>query len=83
MKYSVEIKNGIAKETLVFNGKEYARTTKKTSFSFGSISDDMDFSEQMEEDGVSDNVLLEQIYDTIDGFFVGELLDMAESEDKA
>lgn len=78
MKYSVEIKNGIAKETLVFNGKEYARTTKKTSFD--SISDDMDFSEQMEEDGVSDNVLLGQIYDTIDDFFVGELLDMAESE---
>ena len=78
MKYSVEIKNGIAKETLVFNGKKYVRTTKKTSF--GSISDDRDFSEQMEEDGVSDNVLLEQIYDTIDGFFVGELLDMAESE---
>lgn len=78
MKYSVEIKNGIAKETLVFNGKEYERTTKKTSFD--SISDDMDFSEQMEEDGVSDNVLLGQIYDTIDDFFIGELLDMAESE---
>lgn len=78
MKYSVEIKNGIAKETLVFKGKEYERTTKKTSFD--SISDDMDFSEQMEEDGVSDNVLLGQIYDTIDDFFIGELLDMAESE---
>ena len=30
MKYSIEIENGIAKETLVFNGKVYVKTTKKT-----------------------------------------------------
>lgn len=77
MKYSVEIKNGIAKEILVFNGKEYVRTTKKTGY--GSSADDMDFSEQMENEGLSDDVL-DQICDTIDGFFVSDLLDIAESE---
>lgn len=77
MKYSVEIKNGIAKETLVFNGKEYVRTTKQTEY--GSTCDDMDFSEQMENEGLSDDVL-EQIYDTLDEFFVSELIDIAESE---
>lgn len=77
MKYSVEIKNGVAKETLVFNGKEYVRTTEKTDF--GSRSADMDFSEQMKNEGLSDDVL-DQIYDTIDGFFVNDLIDVAESE---
>lgn len=77
MKYSVEIKNGIAKETLVFNDKEYVRTTEKTDY--GSSSDDVDFSEQMENEGLSDNVL-DQIYDTLDEFFVSELIDIAESE---
>lgn len=79
MKYSVEIKNGIAKETLVFNGKEYVRTTEKTDF--GSTCDDMDLSEQMENEGLSDDVL-EQIFDTLDNFLVSELLDIAESEDE-
>ena len=77
MKYSVEIKNGIAKETLVFNGKEYKRTTKKTEF--GSCSTDMDFWEQMENDELTDDVL-EQVDDTLDGFFADKLLDIAESE---
>ena len=48
MKYSVEIENGIAKETLVFNGKEYVRTTRKTGF--GSMSNDLDFNEQLENE---------------------------------
>ncbi len=79
MKYSVEIKNGIAKETLVFNGKEYVRTTKTTDF--GSITEDIDFSEQIENEGLPSDVL-DQICDTLDGFLVGDLLDIAESEDK-
>ena len=79
MKYSVEIKNGVAKETLVFNGKEYVRTTEKTDFDSNSV--DMDFSEQMKNEGLSDDVL-DQIYDTIDGFFVSDLIDIAESEEK-
>lgn len=78
MKYMVEIKDGIAKETLIFSGKEYVRTTKQTEY--GSTCDDMDFNEQMENDGFSDE-LLNQIFDTIDGFFASELLDIAESED--
>lgn len=78
MKYSIEIKNGVAKETFVFNNKDYVRTTKKTDF--GSISDDMDFSEQMEND-VLYNDVLDQIYETLDGFVVSNLLDIAESEE--
>jgi hypothetical protein len=77
MKYLVEIQNGIAKETLVFNGKEYARTTEKTYC--GSSSNDLDLCEQMENDGLPADVL-DQVYDTLDGFFIGELLDIAESE---
>ena len=79
MKYSIEIKNGIAKETLLFNGKVYNKTTKKTSY--GSCSDDMEFNEQMEDDGV-DNDVLEQVFDTLDSFLADNLLDIAESEDK-
>jgi hypothetical protein len=76
MKYSVEIKKGIAKETLVFRGKEYTRTTRKTDF--GSISDDDEFNEQINEDLPSD--VLDLIFDTLDPFLAGNLLDIAESE---
>lgn len=79
MKYSVNIEDGIATETLVFNGKEYVRTTVKTIY--GSHSNDMDFNEQLENDGVSSDVL-DQIYDTLDGFLANELLTIAESEEK-
>lgn len=77
MKYSVEIENGVAKETLVFNGKEYIRTTRTTSF--GSGSEDKDFSEQMENESLPSDVL-DQIYDTLDGFLANDLLGIAESE---
>jgi hypothetical protein len=79
MKYSVDIKNEIAKETLVFNGKEYTRTTKKTNF--GSCSTDMDFCEQMENDGLTDDVL-DIVDDALDGFLADKLLDIAESENE-
>lgn len=79
MKYSVDIENGVAKETLVFNGKEYTRTTKTTSF--GSGSEDKDFSEQMDNEGLPSDVL-EQIFDTLDRFLANNLLEIAESEDK-
>lgn len=78
MKYSIEVKNGVAKETLVFNGKEYTRATKTTSF--GSGSEDKDFSEQMENEGLPSDVL-DQIFDTLDGFFANDLLEKAENED--
>ena len=81
MKYSVEIENGIAKETLVFNGKEYVRTTKKTDFGFSSISNDLDFSEQMENEGLLNDVI-DQINDTLDGFLADKLIAIAESEEK-
>lgn len=77
MKYSVDIENGIAREILVFNGKEYVRTTKKTVF--GSSSDDLEFCEQLENEGLPDDVL-DEMYDRIDGFLVGSLLTIAESE---
>lgn len=79
MKYSAEIKNGIAKEKLIFNDKEYMRTTKKTDF--GSIVIDMDFREQMENEGIP-NYILDKIFETLDGFLPDELLDIAENEEK-
>lgn len=60
MKYSVDIENGIARELLVFNGKEYVRTTKKTVF--GSSSDDLEFCEQLENEGLPDGALDEMKY---------------------
>lgn len=78
MKYSVEIKNGIAKETLVFNGKEYTRTTKKTEF--GSCSTDMGFCEQVEIGELTDDIL-DLVEDALDGFLADKLLDIAESEE--
>ena len=78
MKYSVDIKNGIAKETLVFNGKEYTRTTEKTDF--GSSSKDLDFCEQLENEELPSDVL-DEIFDKLDGFLVDSLLTIAESED--
>lgn len=77
MRYSVEIENGIAKETLVFNDKEYVRTTEKTFY--GSSSNDIDFGEQMENEGLPTDVL-DQINDRLDGFLIDSLLDIAESE---
>ncbi len=77
MKYSVVIENGIAKETLEFNGKEYVRTTAKTFY--GSSSNDADFSEQMEDEELPSDVL-DEIDDRLDGFLVDSLLTIAESE---
>lgn len=75
MKYSVEIENGIAKETLIFNGKEYNRTTKKTGF--GSTSDDAEFNEQLESEGLPSEVLdsevLDEVFETLDSFLVDVL----------
>ena len=65
------------KETLVFNGKEYLRTTKKTDFV--SSSNDLDFSEQIENEGLPTDVI-DQINDALDGFLANALLDIAESE---
>jgi len=77
MKYSVEIENGMAKETLVFNGKEYVKTTRKTGY--GSTSNDADFCEQLENEDLTDDVL-DEMYDKLDGFLVDSLLTIAESE---
>lgn len=77
MKYSVDIKNGIAEETLVFNGKEYTRTTYKTDY--GSRSNDADFYEQLEDEDLSSDVL-DEMFDKLDGFLVDGLLTIAENE---
>ena len=79
MKYSVEIRNGVAREILVFNGRRYSRTTEQTDFGSGSL--DKDFSEQIERDvlSISDD-LLDRIYNALDAFLVNDLLNIAESE---
>jgi hypothetical protein len=80
MKYSIEIENGIANETLVFNGKEYKRATKKTGFH--STSDDKEFGEQMENEISTDvSYKIYEIYDTLNSFFTDILLDIAEYEE--
>lgn len=74
IKYIVEIKDGIAKETLTLNNKEYKRETRKTTY--GSRCEDDDFSEMLEKEGLLPSYVIDQIYDTLDDFLVGDLLDI-------
>ena len=74
IKYTVEIVDGIAKETLILNDKEYRRETKKTTY--GSRCEDDDFSEMLEKEGLLPSCVIDQVYDALDDFLVGDLLDI-------
>ena len=77
MKYTIETNGFEAKETLEFRGKTYIKTTKRTNF--GCESFDKDFCEQMESDGISEDIL-DKIFDTLDGFMVLDFIELGEDE---
>ena len=74
MKYTIEVEDGKAIETLEIGGNTFTKTTLKKSF--GSMSCDKDFSEQLEEAGIVNDELLDCVYDKLDGFFVQTMLDI-------
>lgn len=79
MKYSVEIENGIAKEILVFNNKEYVKTTVATDS--GLSTKDMQFCEQLMKGEELPKNIIDLVYDKMDVHLPNEFFDIAESED--
>lgn len=78
MKYSIESKETGYIETLEFCGKIYKKESIKTEFGCKSLDDD--FSEQLENDSVTDDELLADVFDAFDGFNALEFIQMAKLE---
>lgn len=79
MKYTIETNENGYTETLVFAGKTY----KKEHFGDGGSTEteDKDFCDQMEADGIQGNTLLDLVYDIVDGSFLGfDMLRLSEYE---
>ena len=76
MKYTIDVNAGVSVETLEFRGMTFTRTTHKTSY--GSTTNDEDFCEQLEEAGITNSELLDNINDALDGFLADTLLEIEE-----
>ena len=78
MKYTIESTETGCVETIEMkNGKTYTRTHERMPW--GSQCKDKDFSEQMEQDGVCDE-MLNNVYDTFDSFLASNFMDIARLE---
>lgn len=76
MKYMIETTNKGCVETLeLHDGSKYIKRHTKTSY--GSQCEDDDFADQMNADGICEEIL-EKVYDVFDGFLPGEFMDIAE-----
>ena len=69
MKYTVETHGVGYTETLEFRGKTYQKEYER-DFS-GMLTQDKDFWEQMEADGIHDENILDAVYENIDHFSCG------------
>lgn len=79
MKYTIKTHGCGYTETLEFRGKVYKKEHEGDAS--GTESDDYEFCEQMEADGIDDEELLEAIWNELDGSFLGfHLLGIAEME---
>lgn len=79
MKYSLEIKNKKAIETLEFNGKRYSKQYKEIDTS-AVVTYDEDLSEQLAHNDEDDNVL-DMVYETLEkGNLLNDLFDLAAYE---
>lgn len=67
MKLIYDITESSAKEILQFNGKRYVKDWNCKNGRW--FTNDADFSEQLEQDGCSDDELLDKVYDVIDNSF--------------
>ena len=80
MKYTIEsTENGCIETIELQNGKEFKKEHVRTTF--GSQCKDEDFATQMEYDGIGDSVLLDEVYDTFDGFIASSFMKIAEYEE--
>ena len=77
MKYVIETTENGCTETITLNdGSEYSKTHIRTNCRSSSTDDD-DFCEQMERDGICEEIL-DRVYDLLDGFFPNDFMDIAE-----
>lgn len=75
MKYTIETtENGCIETIELHNGNKYTKRHVRTSF--GSTCEDLEFFEQMEEDGIRDDEFLDKVYDTFDGFLASSFMDI-------
>lgn len=78
MKYTIESTETGCVETIELNdGSKY--TKKHTRMSYGSRCEDSEFAEQMDNDGICDEII-DKVYDTFDGFLASSFMDIAELE---
>lgn len=76
MKYTIETTENGCRETIVLDdGREYIKRHKKTFF--GSECLDKEFCEQMEGEGICEE-MLEKIYDIFDSFLANDFMDIAQ-----
>ena len=76
MKYTIESTNDGCIETIeLSDGSKYKKKHIRTEY--GSTQEDLDFCEQMEKDGLCEEIL-DEVYDTFDGFLASSFLRMSE-----
>lgn len=78
MEYKLECNGEKVIETLVVNGKEYRRSWKYKGNGV-TCCDGGDFADMLEEDGVINQEILNEVYDTLDAtFFQSDVLDVCD-----
>lgn len=76
MKYTIETtEHGCVEALELHDGSKYTKRHTKTSF--GSQCENEGFAEQMEADGICEEIL-ERVSDVFDGFLPSEFMDIAE-----
>lgn len=73
MKYSIEVKNNIVTEQFEYKGKEF-RKEWKVEYG-GMCLKTKEFHEQLEDSGVTDEKVLEEVYSILDSVFAARFLD--------
>lgn len=75
MKYTIEsTENGCIETIELYDGSKYTKRHIKTSFGF--TCEDLDFWEQMENDGICEEDFLDKVYNTFDGFSAINFMDV-------
>lgn len=76
MKYVIEtIENGCVETITLNDGSQYSK--RHTKNDYGLKAEDEEFYEQMEKDGICEEIL-DKVCDLFDSFFASEFMDIAE-----
>lgn len=76
IKYMIEKTENGCVETVIFSdGRQYSK--RHTKYECSSTIEDDEFHEQMERDGICEEIL-RKVYDLFDGFFASDFMDIAE-----